>query len=211
MKLFVLGRCNLPALWHLKYSWYNKFQRFYTCSYNMSEQEPNPQLIHSALRLLPSATFVLTCAHDTVRDGILTNWVQQCSTDPPMLIVAIPKGQQIEPLLRDARAFALCLVPTNDRRALRLFSKPHERDEDPFIAIPTIEARTGMPILPESRLWFDCRLEGHLSPEADCRLYLGRVVASFIAPKLQTQALVAKTTKHKRVVRVTTTAVQARK
>jgi flavin reductase (DIM6/NTAB) family NADH-FMN oxidoreductase RutF len=177
----------------------------------MSQQEPNPQLIHNALRLLPSATFVLTCAHDKFRDGILTNWVQQCSTEPPMLIVAIPKGQQIEPLLRDARAFALCLVPPNDRRAKRLFSKIHERDEDPFLAIPTMEARTGMPILPESRLWFDCKLEGHLSPEADCRLYLGKVVASFIAPKLQPAELVDKPSVHKRVVRVTTTTVQGRK
>ena len=97
----------------------------------MAKETAHPQLIHKALQLLPSATFVLTCAHDKLRDGILTSWVQQCSTEPPMLIVAIPKGQQIEPMLRDARAFALCLVPPNDRRAKRLFNREHERDDQP--------------------------------------------------------------------------------
>lgn len=153
---------------------------FYVYNFNMANTQIHPHLIHNALQQLPSAMFVLTCAHDKYRDGIMTRWVQQCSSDPPMLVVAIPKGQPIEPLLRDARAFALCMVPANDRRALRLFGSVHERDEDPFLSITTITAKTGMPILPDSRIWFDCKLEGHLSPEADCRLYLGRVVAAHV-------------------------------
>ncbi|HIB00886.1 MAG TPA: flavin reductase family protein [Phycisphaerales bacterium] len=171
----------------------------------MAEETAHPQLIHKALQLLPSATFVLTCAHDKFRDGILTSWVQQCSTEPPMLIVAIPKGQQIEPLLRDARAFALCLVPPNDRRAKRLFNREHEREEDPFLALTTMTAETGMPILPESKLWFDCKLEGHLSPEADCRLYLGRVVSCYAESSLQknNRDLITPPTNDKRVARAT--------
>jgi flavin reductase (DIM6/NTAB) family NADH-FMN oxidoreductase RutF len=97
-----------------------------------------------------------------------------------MLVVAIPKGQPIEPMLRDARAFALCLVQPNDRRALRLFGEEHDVDDDPFLSISITTAVTGMPILPDSRLWFDCKLEGHLSPDADCRLYLGQVVAAHL-------------------------------
>jgi flavin reductase (DIM6/NTAB) family NADH-FMN oxidoreductase RutF len=37
-----------------------------------------------------------------------------------------------------------------------------------------------MPILKQSIVWFDCKLEGHLSPDADCRLYLGQVIAAHI-------------------------------
>ncbi len=146
----------------------------------MPNQPLHPQLIHNALLQIPSALFVLTCGHGSNRDGILTRWVQQCSSEPPLLVVAIPKGQQIEPLLRDARAFALCMVPANDRRAHRLFGEVHDMDDDPFLSIVTATAVTGMPILPESRLWFDCKLEGHLSPDADCRLYLGQVVAAHV-------------------------------
>jgi flavin reductase (DIM6/NTAB) family NADH-FMN oxidoreductase RutF len=150
----------------------------------MSDTLIHPQLIHNALLQLPTATFVLTCEHDGIRDGIVTKWVQQCSTEPPMLVVAIPKGQLIEPLLRDARAFALCRVPANDRQAARLFGGTHDRDDDPFLSIETRTALTGMPILPNALLWFDCKLQGHLSPEADCRLYLGEVIAAHVEKPL---------------------------
>jgi len=137
----------------------------------------DPQMIHNALRSLPAATFVLTCCHDQYRDGIITSWVQQCSSEPPMVVVAIKKGQAIEPMLRDARAFALCMVRANDRRMLRLFGREHAPDDDPFLSIPVGTAATGMPIIKQSLLWFDCKLEGHLSPDADCRLYLGQIIA----------------------------------
>ena len=146
----------------------------------MSDLTIDPQMIHTALRSLPAATFVLTCQHDQFRDGIITNWVQQCSSDPPMLVVAITKGQAIEPMLRDARAFALCMVPKNDRRIQRLFGRKHERDDDPFLSIQIDRAVTGMPILQNTLAWFDCKLEGHLNPDAECRLYLGQVVAAYV-------------------------------
>ena len=148
----------------------------------MTDLTLDPQMIHNALRSLPAATFVLTCKHDQFRDGIITNWVQQCSSDPPLLVVAITKGQPIEPMLRDARAFALCMVPKNDKRVKRLFGRRHEAEDDPFLSLQTDSAVTGMPILQNSIAWFDCKLEGHLSPDAECRLYLGQVVAAYVQP-----------------------------
>lgn len=149
----------------------------------MSDPTLDPQSIHNALGHLPSATFVLTCCHGQYRDGIITRWVQQCSDDPPMLVVAIKKGQAIEPMLRDARAFALCMVLENDRQALRLFGNDHDPEDDPFLSISTTSALTGMPILENAIAWFDCKLEGHLSPDADCRLYLGHVIAATLIHK----------------------------
>tara|TARA_B100000579_G_C22326775_1_gene618627 strand:+ start:138 stop:542 length:405 start_codon:yes stop_codon:yes gene_type:complete len=101
-----------------------------------------------------------------------------------MLVVAIKKGQALEPMLRDARAFALCMVPNGDRRIIRLFGRQHEPDDDPFLATPITTAVTGMPILKKSLAWFDCLLEGHLSPDSDSRLYLGQVVAAHMNPSV---------------------------
>lgn len=144
----------------------------------------DPEAIHSALQRLPSAFFVLTCGHDGRRGGVLTRWAQQCSADPPLLVVALPKGRAIEPMIRDARAFAICMVPPGDRLAQRRFGDEADRSEDPFLALQTITAETGSPILADSLAWFDCRLAGHLSPEADARLYLGHVVAASVSPTL---------------------------
>tara|TARA_B100000959_G_scaffold167378_1_gene175265 strand:+ start:269 stop:853 length:585 start_codon:yes stop_codon:yes gene_type:complete len=151
-------------------------QRFVAVQKNMTNPIAHPQLIHNALCNIPHATYVLTCKHEQYRDGIITKWVQQCSIEPPMLVVAIPKGRAIEPMLRDARAFALCMVSPNDKQVKRLFGKDHEKEDDPFLSLKTTEATTGMPILKQSLAWFDCKLEGHLSPDADCRLYLGHVI-----------------------------------
>jgi len=153
----------------------------------------DPQMIHNALRTLPAATFVLTCCHDQYRDGIITSWVQQCSSEPPMIVVAIRKGQAIEPMLRDARAFALCMVQANDRRVQRLFGKEHAPDDDPFLSISIDTAVTGMPILKQSIMWFDCKLEGHLSPDADCRLYLGQIIAAHVHEPLKQSSNAEKT------------------
>ena len=156
----------------------------------MTDQLPNPQLIHNALRSIPNAKFVLTCCHGEYRDGIITRWVQRCSVEPPMLVVAIPKGKMIEPMLRDARAFALCMVPENDRSVQRLFGNEHELGDDPFLSLSVHESVTGMPILENSIVWFDCKLEGHLSPDADCRLYLGQVVSAHISKQHQDETIV---------------------
>jgi len=148
----------------------------------MPKELHDSQFIHNALRTLPSNTFVLTCAHDQYRNGLITKWVQRCSDEPPMIVVAIKKGQAIEPMLRDARAFALCMIPNGNRRMIRLFGKSHEPDDDPFLATPTTTAKTGMPIIKESLAWFDCLLEGHLSPDSDSRLYLGQVISAYVKP-----------------------------
>ena len=138
----------------------------------------DPQIIHNALRALPSGLFVLTCAHEQCRSGVLTHWVQQCSEAPPMLVVAVKKGQTIEPILRDARSFVLNMMPQGDRRSICRFGKSLDRTDDPFISIDFDTAVTGTPILKNAICWFDCELEGYLSPDADCRLYLGRIVAA---------------------------------
>lgn len=143
----------------------------------------DPQIIHNALQSLPRGLFVLTCSHDQYRSGILTSWVQQCSDEPPMLVVAIKKGQTIEPMLRDARAFAINMMPPGDRRSIHRFGRVLDRSDDPFLSIDFDTAVTGMPILKTATCWFDCEFEGHLSPDADCRLYLGRVVAAQMNPQ----------------------------
>ncbi|MDP7008387.1 MAG: flavin reductase family protein [Phycisphaerales bacterium] len=151
----------------------------------------DPQIIHNALASLPSGLFVMTCAHDQFRTGTITHWVGQCSHEPPLLVVSIRKGQIIEPMLRDARAFVLNMMPIGDRRSILRFGKDLQRTDDPFLSVDFDTATTGMPILKHALGWFDCELEGHLSPDADCRLYLGKVVAAHMSPQVKIKQTVA--------------------
>jgi flavin reductase (DIM6/NTAB) family NADH-FMN oxidoreductase RutF len=83
------------------------------------------------------------------------------------------------------------MVPNNDKQVQRLFGQRHEADDDPFLSLQIDSAVTGMPILQNSIAWFDCKLEGHLSPDAECRLYLGQVVAAYVQPVGTKKAVMA--------------------
>ncbi len=141
-------------------------------------QRPTAAKLEELFSRIPTGLFVLTAAHDGMRCGILTRWVQPCSRKPPLVMVSIATGLPIEPIIRDARAFALCQIPADDRVLSRRFAGPLDRGEDPFITIPHFDAVGGAPVPDRSLLYYDCRLVRHVDLEADHRLYVGKVVGA---------------------------------
>lgn len=129
-------------------------------------------------QLMPQHPFLLTAQVDDARTGLITTWVQQCSDTPLLITVAVPRGTEIEPLIRDGRTFALTALDPDDRLIPRRFHPPPPRHEDPFVGMRLLTAETGCPILRRGRFWLDCELVGHLAPEASHRIYIGQVLAS---------------------------------
>lgn len=127
-----------------------------------------------AMRQIPCGLFVMGAAHDGRRSGVLAQWVQQCSVEPRLVVLALPKGMPIEPLIRDSRWFTLCQIGADDRFLHRKFAVPHERGDDPFVAIETEEAPSGAPIIGRALSWLDCELVRHVDLESDHRLYVGQ-------------------------------------
>lgn len=131
--------------------------------------------LHKALGQIPSGLFLLTSGYDGNRSGVLVNWVQQCATKPPMIIVAMAKGLPVEPLIRDSRAFALCQIAEDDRLLLHKFAQPPSPGDDPFVAMPTIEAPSGSPIVKRAVAYLDCELVRHIDLETNHAIYVGQV------------------------------------
>lgn len=134
-------------------------------------------VIREVIDSVPHGLFLMTAEHDDTRTGVLSTRVQVCSVDPCLVVISIPRGTPIEPLLRDSRSFALCRINDGDRLVQRRFDPHPRRGDDPFVGIPTSIAVTGAPIVHRAQYYFDCSIVGHLAPEADCRLYLGEVQA----------------------------------
>jgi flavin reductase (DIM6/NTAB) family NADH-FMN oxidoreductase RutF len=128
-----------------------------------------------ALRLIPCGVFILTAAHDHSRGAALVRWVQACSINPPMVLVAMPLGQAVEPLVRDSRSFALCQVGAGDRFLPRKLSHRVVPGEDPLVSILTTKAPSGSPIIDRALSYLDCELVRHLDIEGDCGLFIGLV------------------------------------
>ena len=125
---------------------------------------------------IPCGLFILSSAFDEQRTGVLTRWVQPCSFEPPLVMIAVPKGMPVEPLIRDSRHFSLSLVSDQDRLLERKFSRPPDRGDDPFVALPAREGPKGMPILDRALGWMECEVVRHIDLEADHRLYIGQVL-----------------------------------
>ena len=147
-----------------------------------TSDELNPT-VEGVISQIPAGLFVLTTAHDGRRSGVLARWVQRCAMVPPMLMVAIPKGQPVEPLILDSRAFALCRIAPDDRFLLRKFTNPADRRDDPFDAVSTTATPTGSPIIDRAISYADCQVIRHIELDSDHRVYVGQVVtADFLRP-----------------------------
>ena len=129
--------------------------------------------IDDLLDQIPSGVFLLTGACGDMRGATLVRWVQQVASQPPMLVVAIEKGQPLSPIIRDSRGFALCLIAANDPVCTRLFKQIPEHTQDPMISIPCMKTPSGAPVPLRATAWFDCEIVRHFDIEADHEVYIG--------------------------------------
>ena len=139
--------------------------------------------IAAILDRIPNGFFVLTASHGEVRCGALVRWVQQCAKTPPMIMVAIEKGQALSAIIRDSHGFALCQVHRDERILRRMLPSMPENGVDPFMAIPHLRTPSGAPVPLRAMSWFDCEMVRHIDIEADTEIYVGVVHhASIIQP-----------------------------
>ena len=132
--------------------------------------------IISSMNCIPSGRFVMTAAHGGNRAGVLVDWVQQCAKEPPMVIVAIEKGQKLIPMIRDSKGFALCQIPENDCFLEKMFKDSGDGSEDdPFISIQVRQGRSGSPIVERALCYLDCEVVRHLDIESNYELYVGLI------------------------------------
>jgi flavin reductase (DIM6/NTAB) family NADH-FMN oxidoreductase RutF len=139
----------------------------------MSQQ--NGSAIHDAVQQIPRGLFVLTTAFGGVRSGVLTRWVQPCSLDPLLVMVAIVQGLPVEPLIRDSRSFALCQISAGDALLERLFTGTPARGDDPFFALPCHPAPSGSPVIDRALSYLDCEVIRHVDLDTGYRLFVGHV------------------------------------
>ncbi len=140
----------------------------------------NGTQIAEAVRQIPRGLFIMTTAFGGARSGVLTRWVQPCSDEPLLVMVAIAQGLPVVPLIRDSRAFALCQISEGDTLLKRLFAAPHARGDDPFIALPAHVAPSGSPLIDRALAYLDCDVVRHVDLDTNYRLYVGQVRAGGI-------------------------------
>lgn len=130
----------------------------------------------------------MTSGYEGDRAGVLVHSVLPVSMDPPMIVVAARKGHAIDPIIRDARCFAVGVVRPDDKLIRKRFcfadtavsfrAEPDSTDVfDPF---PERTLATGAPILDRCPVWLDCEIARHIDLDSDYELFVGLIVAARI-------------------------------
>jgi flavin reductase (DIM6/NTAB) family NADH-FMN oxidoreductase RutF len=130
-----------------------------------------------ALSLLPASCFVLTAAHEGRRAGLVALSVQLCASEPQLISVAVRKGHVIEPIIRDSHAFAVCRIAPDDKLTARKFAEGATVEGDAFDSLAIESLVTNAPVIKRCIMALDCEVIRHFDMEADCELYVGRILA----------------------------------
>ena len=133
-----------------------------------------------ALSQIPGGLFIMTTCHEGLRGAVMIRWAQQCSDTPPMVMVALPKGQSVEPLIHGSRSFVLCQISADDRFLIRKFSHVHDNGEDPLVTMMTTTAPSGSPIVDRALTYMDCEVVRHIELDSDYRIYVVQVHCSAV-------------------------------
>ncbi len=133
-----------------------------------------------ALAKIPGGLFILTAQYEQRRGATLVTWAQQCSSDPPMVMIGLPKGQPIEALLHGSQSFALCQISADDRFLIRKFSTLCDDGEDPLVTMMTTTAPSGSPIVDRAMTCLDCEIVRRVELDSDFRIYVGQVIHSAV-------------------------------
>ncbi len=135
--------------------------------------------VERALAILPSLTGIMTAAFEHRRAGLVVSRVMRCGGAPARVAVAVPSGQRLAMLIRDSRAFGLCLVDGSSRLLMKKFGEcPALNTSDPFDTLETRTLITRSPLLMAAAVCLDCEVVRHVDLEGDHEIYVGVVLGA---------------------------------
>lgn len=138
---------------------------------------PAESAVARALEHMPGGAYLITASYEGKKAGATALSAMPCSHEPLLICVASRKGHGIEPIIRDSRHFALCLLDPSDKLMSKKFCSM-SREADAFDSLPVETLVSGSPVIKRSLLALDCEVVRHFDMEADHELYVGKVLAA---------------------------------
>ncbi|MCZ2342757.1 MAG: flavin reductase family protein [Bacteroidales bacterium] len=131
----------------------------------------------AALGRIPSGLFVITVRLGDTATGMLASWVQQCSFEPPQLMLAIRRGRYVLDWLPVGATFTVNIVPEGEKRLLSHFGKGFEPGEPAFDGLDVEHSATGAVHLHAALACLDCQVVSQWDAGGDHVMIVGQPVA----------------------------------
>jgi flavin reductase (DIM6/NTAB) family NADH-FMN oxidoreductase RutF len=140
----------------------------------MGEVDPRKQLA-AALGRVPSGLFVLTARQSDTETGMLASWVQQCSFDPPQVIIAVRPDRPISAWLTPAASFALNILEDTQTDMIGHFGRGFDLDQRAFNGLEITRLPSGPVVLDDALAFLECQVVAR-HPGGDHDLLVARVL-----------------------------------
>ena len=126
------------------------------------------------LKELTTGIYVLTARRGEVRHGMSSSWVTQVSGEPPLVSASVDRNHYSHGLLRETRRFGLNVVGRKSRAFEDFFYSSAAKAENNLERFATIDAPSGVPLLRDALVGFDCAVEDEVEA-GDHTLFVARV------------------------------------
>ena len=121
--------------------------------------------------------------------AMTVNWVTQTSFEPPMLAVAVEVESRTLPMLREAGAFALSILPAGARQLAGKLGRSSRNVPDKLEGVAHHPSpASGAPVLDEATGWLDCRVVS-AHPSGDHVLVIAEVTEAGVQGEAETLTL----------------------
>ncbi|MGQ9663041.1 MAG: flavin reductase family protein [Kiritimatiellia bacterium] len=124
--------------------------------------------------LLTHGVYVVTAEHNGRRGGLALAWATQIATD--RVLICVGSQSATRELILASKAFGLSVLTSGQKVLARHFGLHSSRRIDKFRDVPWHTAVTGSPLLDDSPLVLDCRVE-QVYDAGGSKLIVGRIVS----------------------------------
>jgi flavin reductase (DIM6/NTAB) family NADH-FMN oxidoreductase RutF len=141
-----------------------------------AEEVDAQKSLAAALGRIPSGLFVLTFRHGKQETAMLASWIQQCSFEPPQIVIAMNEKRFVLEWLKEGSPIAVNILGEGQKDLMSHFGKGFEPGQPAFDGIALDRNHDGSATLRDAHAVLDCRVAGKHAA-GDHVLIVARVVA----------------------------------
>jgi flavin reductase (DIM6/NTAB) family NADH-FMN oxidoreductase RutF len=135
--------------------------------------------VKNVLDLLTHGVYIIGVKYGSKINGMTAAWVNQVSSQPPMVSVAVGKDHYTSELISKAKYFSVNILSPNQMELSRKCGFISGRKQDKLQEEEITYQATGAPILTNCAAYLDCKLS-HQFEVGDHILFIGTVIKANI-------------------------------
>src|SRR5512146_1024137 len=132
--------------------------------------------VKQVLKRMPYGLHAIAVRSGDDENAFTANWVTQCSSEPPMLAVAVENAGRSVTMIRESGAFSVNLFAAGQRREAARLARPAARAPDKLAEFVHHAGATGAPLLADTLGYLECRVVAELAV-GDHTLFVAEIVA----------------------------------